>query len=121
MPIVSRVIRRLIHAVIKAHSSIITQINVFDVPEGGQPPLIDLLKDAAAFARTTPGWISASLHRSLDGRKVVNYAQSESLEAAKAVIDRLREAGYLDRNKAFGAANPGLYEVVYTLDRKWLF
>ena len=107
--------------VIKANNRIVTQVNVFDVPEGGQEPLIAFLKEAAAFSRATPGWLSASLHRSLDGRKVVNYAQSESMAAAKAVIDRLREAGYLERNKAFGTANPGLYEVVYTLDRKRLF
>ncbi len=107
--------------VIKADTSIVTQVNVFDVPEGGQPALIDFLKEAAAFSRKTPGWISASLHRSLDGKKVVNYAQSESLDAARAVIERLRDAGYLERNKALGTAHPGLYEVVYTLDRKRFF
>lgn len=107
--------------VIKANTSVITQVNVFDVPEGGQEPLIAFLKEASAFARTTPGWLSASLHRSVDGRKVVNYAQAENMAAAKAVIDRLRDAGYIDRNKAFGTASPGLYEVVYTLDKKRFF
>ncbi len=107
--------------VIKANTRTVTQVNVFDVPDGGQQPLIDFLKEAAIFARDTPGWLSASLHRSLDGRKVVNYAQSENLEAAKAVIDRLREAGYIERNKAFGTSSPGLYEVVYALEKKKLF
>jgi hypothetical protein len=57
------------------------------------------------------------LHKSRDGTRVVNYAQSESPEAAQAVIDRLRSAGFLERNKALGEAHPGLYEVVFTLDR----
>lgn len=103
--------------VIEANAGIVTQINVFTVAEGGQQALIELLAEAAKFASTTPGWISASVHRSRDGTRVVNYAQSESLEAAKCVIDRLREAGWLERNKALGEAHPGLYEVVFALER----
>ena len=103
--------------VIKANAGIVTQINVFTVPEGGQQALIDLLTEAAKFASTTPGWVSASVHRSRDGTRVVNYAQSESLEAATRIIERLREAGWLERNRSLGEAHPGLYEVVFTLER----
>jgi len=102
---------------IETNTTIVTQINVFTVPEGGQQALIDFLIQAATFASTTPGWISASVHRSIDGTRVVNYAQSESLEAAQRVVERLRSEGWLERNKALGQANPGLYEVVFTLDR----
>jgi antibiotic biosynthesis monooxygenase (ABM) superfamily enzyme len=79
--------------------------------------LIDFLIQAATFASTTPGWISASVHRSIDGTRVVNYAQSDSLESAKAIVDRLRTEGWLDRNKALGEAHPGLYEVAFTLEQ----
>ena len=103
--------------IIRANTGIVTQINVFTVPEGGQDALIDYLAEAAKFASTTPGWISASLHRSRDGTRVVNYAQTESPEAAKHVIQRLQEGGWLERNKAFGQAHPGLYDVVFTLER----
>ena len=102
---------------IRANDGVITQINVFTVPDGGQPALIELLTEAAQFARGTPGWLSASLHRSLDGTRVVNYAQSQDLAAAQAVIGRLNEAGFLARNKALGEAHPGLYEVVFSLER----
>ncbi len=102
---------------IKANSGIVTQINVFTVPAGGQQPLIDFLAESAKFASDTPGWLSASLHRSRDGTRVVNYAQSESLDAAKLVVERLRNAGFLERNKVFGEAHPGLYDVVFTLER----
>src|SRR5205807_2367719 len=98
-------------------SGIITQINLFTVPEGGQQALIDLLSESTRFAKETPGWLSASLHKSRDGTRVVNYAQSESPAAAQAVIDRLRGAGFLGRNKALGEARPGLYDVVFTLER----
>jgi hypothetical protein len=102
---------------IRANAGIITQINVFVVPEGRQQPLVELLAESAKFASSTPGWLSASIHRSCDGTRVVNYAQSENREAAQRVIARLREGGWLDRNKAFGEAHPGLYEVVFTLER----
>jgi hypothetical protein len=100
---------------IRAHDGVVTQINVFTVPAGGQPALIDLLAEAARFASDTPGWISASLHRSLDGTRVVNYAQSRDMAAAQAVIARLADNGFLERNKRLGQASPGLYEVVFTL------
>jgi hypothetical protein len=100
-----------------ANTSVVTQINIFTVPEGGQQPLIELLIEAAKYASTTPGWLSASVHRSRDGTRVANYAQSESIEAALRVIDRLRAGGWLERNKAFGEAHPGLYDVVFTLEK----
>jgi hypothetical protein len=103
--------------IIRANTGIVTQINSFTVPDGGQQALIDLLMDSARFARETPGWLSASLHKSRDGTRVVNYAQSESADAARRVIERLRDAGFLERNKALGEAHPGLYDVVFTLDR----
>jgi hypothetical protein len=102
--------------IIRANAGIITQINVFTVPMGGQQALIDHLTEAARFSRDTPGWLSASLHRSHDGMRVVNYAQSEGLEASRLVIDRLRNAGLLD-HKDLGEAHPGLYDVVFTLER----
>ena len=102
---------------IKPNTQIVTQINVFTVPDGGQQALIDFLIEAATFASTTPGWISASIHRSVDGTRVVNYAQSESLDAAQRIIERLGEEGWLDRNRSLGKAEPGLYEVVFTLER----
>src|SRR6202020_785911 len=91
---------------------------VFTVPDGGQQALLDLLADSARLAQGVPGWISASLHRSLDGTRVITYAQSESLDAATRIVDRLREGGWLDRNKALGEAHPGLYEVAFTLERE---
>ena len=102
---------------VRANSGVITQINVFTVPPGRQQPLLDQLAKAAAYARETPGWISANLHRSLDGTRVVNYAQSESIEAAQAVIERLKAGGFLDRDRDLGEAHPGLYEVVATFER----
>lgn len=102
--------------IIRVGSSV-TQINVFTVDPDRQQPLIDHLADAARVAGEVPGWRSASLHRSLDGTRVVNYAQSDDIDAAQRVIRHLIERGMIEGNKAFGQAHPGLYEVAFTLDR----
>jgi antibiotic biosynthesis monooxygenase (ABM) superfamily enzyme len=101
-------------AIIQTGDGVVTQINVFTVQPERQQQLIDLLSEAAVFATSVPGWISASVHRSLDGTRVVNYAQSKDFESAQNIINALRAAGWLDRNKALGEAHPGLYEVVFT-------
>jgi Antibiotic biosynthesis monooxygenase len=101
---------------IVADSGVITQINVFTVPEGGQQPLIDLLQEAATACRDVPGWLSASIHRSLDGTRVVNYAQAADMAALGAVMERLKSGQFLERNREFGTAHPGLYEVVFTIE-----
>ena len=77
-------------ATIQANDGVITQINVFTVAPEKQQELIDLLSEAAAFASRLPGWMSASVHRSLDGTRVVNYAQSKDIDSAQNIINALR-------------------------------
>lgn len=98
----------------------VTQINTFTVEPGRQDQLIEHLARSARVAAEVPGWLSASLHRSLDGTRVVNYAQSVDLEAAHRVIEHLLAQGMIQANKAFGQADPGLYEVAFTVDRDTL-
>lgn len=102
---------------IRSNAGVVTQINTFTVAEADQRALIELLTEAAHFSQDVPGWLSASLHRSLDGTRVVNYAQSDGMDSARLVIERLRAAGYLERNAALATAHPGLYEVAFTLER----
>jgi Antibiotic biosynthesis monooxygenase len=99
---------------IQSNSSVITQINVFTVKPQNQQALIDHLIDAAAVASRVPGWQSISVHRSLDGQSVVNYAQADSMEAQSNIFDELLERGIINRGHQLGEAHPGLYEVVYT-------
>ena len=101
---------------IQAQTGVITQINVFTVPEGGQQALIELLTEAANASSQVDGWMSASLHRSLDGTRVVNYAQARDMDSMRRVFAKLDAEGFIARNKALGQAHPGLYEVVFTLD-----
>jgi len=102
---------------IRTNTAVVTQINVFTVPPGGQEPLIDLLREAAESCRSVAGWLSASLHRSLDGTRVVNYAQAQDADSMKRIFEHLQSAGFLERNRALAESHPGLYEVVYVLER----
>ena len=102
---------------IEANQGVITQINVFTVAPENVQPLIEVLIEAANSVKDVPGWLSANIHRSLDGTRVVNYAQCESYEAWEAVMKKLQAGNHIGRNKEFGEAHPGLYEVVYTLEK----
>lgn len=100
-----------------ANSGVITQINVFDANPGREHDLITLLQHAARACSEVEGWMSASLHFSLDGKRVVNYAQCRDHDAWKRVMTRLHEGEFLARNKQLGTAHPGLYQPVFTLER----
>lgn len=101
---------------IEANTGTITQINVFTVKPENQQALVDHLIEAASFAKLIPGWKSISIHKSLDGKSVVNYAQAESQDAQARIFAALSEKGFIDRGHQFGEAHPGLYEAVFTLE-----
>jgi quinol monooxygenase YgiN len=100
---------------IEAGNGLVTHVNVFTVPPDRQQELVDSLIETVNAARAVPGWVSASVHRSYDRTKVINYVQFESQEAAQAVLRHLAAGGYLQRNTSLGKVAPGQYEVVYTL------
>lgn len=65
-----------------------TLINVFTVTRMTQQPLVDLLTEATEqVMRHRPGFISANIHASLDGTRVVNYAQWRSRDDFLAMLD----------------------------------
>lgn len=56
----------------------LTLVNVFEVSPEKQQQLLDLLVEASQTMKHLPGFISANLHKSHDGKYVVNYAQWRS-------------------------------------------
>jgi quinol monooxygenase YgiN len=66
---------------LSAKGSNITLINVFTVDPSNQQRLVDLLTRATDNAVSrAPGFLSATLHRSIDGTKVTMYALWRSAE-----------------------------------------
>jgi hypothetical protein len=100
---------------IEISQGVVTHINVFTTSPDKQQQLVDSLIETVNAAKTVPGWLSASIHRSFDGRQVVNYVQFASHKAAQAVLRHIAATGHLRKNLAFGSVAPGQYEVAYTL------
>jgi heme-degrading monooxygenase HmoA len=58
----------------------VTQITTVEAEEGKQDELLTLMAERARFMARQPGFMSISLHRSLDGKRIVNYVQWASRE-----------------------------------------
>ena len=94
---------------------LVTLINVFTVEPANQERLLDLLARATETSvRHAPGFISASLHRGLDGTKVTMYAQWRSQEDYEAMRRNPAPLPYLQQALAIAKFDPGMYEVVET-------
>ena len=72
---------------IERHAPHATLINVFTVDPEQASTLAELLNDATEkVMRHVPGFVSANIHVSTDGTRVVNYAQWETAEAYQAML-----------------------------------
>ena len=98
---------------IRADAPLVTLINVFTVDPANQQRLVELWQQATDdVMRHLPGFISANVHRSLDGTKVVNYAQWESQEAFQAMLTDPTAGPLLTELAEIATPAPVLCEVV---------
>ncbi len=97
----------------------VTQITVVDSEPGKQAEALSLMTERAQFMARQPGFISISLHRSLDGRRIVNYVQWQSrdlLRAAHQSPEFRKEWRHFD--EVTDGIDPHLYEVACVMDGK---
>jgi len=97
--------------IIKKDNNVTTLINVFTVDPSNQQGLIDILIETTEqVMNKQEGFISANIHKSLDGIHVVNYAQWESKEAfeknPKAIV-------HMNEVLTIAKADGSLYEVAF--------
>ena len=98
---------------ISKDAHLITLINVFTVDPSNQSRLVELLiKVTDTFVRRARGFISSSLHRSLDGTKVTMYAQWRSLDDYETMRRDPGPAPYLREALTIATFEPGIYDVV---------
>jgi quinol monooxygenase YgiN len=72
---------------IERHGPHATLINVFTVEPENAAKLAGLLHEATeTVMRHFPGFVSANIHVSTDGTRVVNYAQWETAEAYQTML-----------------------------------
>jgi quinol monooxygenase YgiN len=88
-------------------------INVFTVEPANQERLVDLLTRATeGSVSRAPGFISSTLHRSLDGTKVTMYAHWRSAEDYEAMRQNPGPAPFLTEAMTIARFEPAMYEVI---------
>src|SRR5262245_58665057 len=95
----------------------VTQITVIESEPDKQGEALSLMAERARFMARQPGFISISLHRSLDGRRIVNYVQWQSrelLHSAHQAPEFRKEWRRFDNMT--DEIDPHLYEVVRVMD-----
>lgn len=97
----------------------VTQITIIEAEPEKQTEALSLMRQRAKFMQGQPGFISISLHRSLDGRRIVNYIQWQSrdlLQAAHQSPEFRRAWGQFER--LADDIDPHLYEVAEVIGDK---
>jgi quinol monooxygenase YgiN len=96
-------------------NDVVTLINVFSVAPEDQQRLVDVLVNATQVVMSKqPGFVSASIHSSLDGRRVTNYAQWQSPEAFEAMLQNKEAAEHMGEAARIAQRfEPHLYEVSF--------
>jgi quinol monooxygenase YgiN len=92
----------------------VTLINVFTVEPAKQQRLVEILVEATETTmRHLPGFISANIHKSLDGTRVANYAQWRSVEDFQAMLKNPEAIPHMREAAAMASSfDPNVYEVV---------
>lgn len=97
---------------ISEDDDVVTLINVFTVEPSDQQRLVDLLVAATEeVMMDQPGFVSANIHASFDGKRVVNYAQWESQEDFEAIFEEEDVEAHMTEIQAIADADYHLYEV----------
>ena len=95
----------------------VTQITIVEAEPAKQAQALSMMSERARFMSRQPGFVSISLHRSLDGRRIVNYIQWQSREQLKSAHrspDFRKEWNQFDQ--LTDGIDPHLYEVVEIMD-----
>jgi quinol monooxygenase YgiN len=93
-------------------NSLTTVIIIFTVEPEKQTELIDTIKEFLEIVKTQPGFISANLHKSIDGVKVANYAQWETLDALEAFRNNEEVQAKAVKLCGFERPDSHVYEIV---------
>ena len=100
---------------ISQRNEVVTLINVFTVAPENQQRLLDVLVEATeSVMNKLPGFVSANLHKSLDGTKVTNYAQWRRREDFEAMLEDPEAAVHMREAAEIAEKfEPHLYEVSF--------
>jgi quinol monooxygenase YgiN len=89
-----------------------TVIIIFAVEPSQQDELIAAIEEFLETVKTQPGFVSANLHKSIDGVKVANYAQWASMEEFEAFRNNTQVQQKAQKLFTFGQPDSHVYEIV---------
>jgi quinol monooxygenase YgiN len=93
----------------------IVLMNVFNVDPANQQRLVEILTEATETSvRHAKGFISATIHQSINGTKVTMYAQWRSLAHDQAMREAPNASRLFAQALSIATFDPGMYEVVRT-------
>jgi quinol monooxygenase YgiN len=93
-------------------ANVVTLINVFETTPDKQDELIRLLEQATVeVMKRQPGFVSANIHRSLDGTHVANYAQWKTKEDLERMLKNPEAQQHMGKANALAKVTPVLYKV----------
>ena len=101
---------------IAKHNHVITVIIIFAIEPEQQQELIDAIAEFLETAvKHQPGFVSSSIHKSLDGVRVMNYAQWQSQEEYKAFINNSSVQSQGAKLSNFHLLDSHVYEVAVSV------
>jgi heme-degrading monooxygenase HmoA len=97
-------------------NTVVTLINVFTIEPENQQRLVDMLVEATEKTmKNLPGFVSANIHKSVDGVRVTNYAQWRSREDFEAIFNNPEAIAHMKPIMEIAKFDAHLYEVVESI------
>jgi heme-degrading monooxygenase HmoA len=104
-------------AQIQAGKQPVTQITIIESEPDKQAQALSVMTERARFMARQPGFISISLHRSLDGRRIVNYVQWQNRDLLRSAHQSPEfRKQWSDFDKLTDEIDPHLYEVCEVME-----
>ena len=102
---------------IRSDNQPVTQITIVEAEPDKQAEALALMTERARFMAAQPGFVSISLHRSLDGRRIINYVQWSSREELQTAHKSPQFRKEWDRfDRMTDDIDPHLYEVCHIME-----
>ena len=97
---------------IAKNNDVITVIIIFAVEPERQQELVDtIIEFLETGVKQQPGFVSSSIHKSIDGVRVMNYAQWQSLEDFKAFANNPEMRSLTAKLSKFNMLDSHVFEV----------
>src|SRR5947207_2980839 len=91
-------------------NQVITLVNVFTVEPANQQKVAEMLVEPTEKTmRHLPGFVSATIHKSVDGVRVVNYAQWRSREDFETMMKNPAAQEHMKPLSGLAQIDPHLY------------